>query len=193
MGLTSIDCQAGRRTRTVTMPMMGVSSAAQAQVSSMAQPLPLVMSWGVASTSLTEPSSSPRMASHLEQRSQTSLLVYSHSYPFSPPPSLLSSCLYKPLRPLYYLFVNSLSLPSYPLPSLCLPLPLPCVTHPTSLLSAIPAVIQASQVLYPTVGLQTPGEVVEANFGEAPFVYDFEGLLAVSCVNMPCTHMSESS
>ena len=35
-------------------------------------------------------------------------------------------------------------------------------------------------MLYPTVGLQTPGEVVEANFGEAPFVFDFEGMLAVS-------------
>ncbi|BFZ19894.1 hypothetical protein BsWGS_22933 [Bradybaena similaris] len=28
--------------------------------------------------------------------------------------------------------------------------------------------------LYPTVGLQTPGEVVEANFGQAPFVFDIE-------------------
>ncbi|CAH1779809.1 unnamed protein product [Owenia fusiformis] len=28
--------------------------------------------------------------------------------------------------------------------------------------------------LYPTVGLQTPGEVVEANFGQTPFVYDIE-------------------
>ncbi|GFN79198.1 ran-binding protein 9 [Plakobranchus ocellatus] len=28
--------------------------------------------------------------------------------------------------------------------------------------------------LYPTVGLQTPGEVIEANFGQAPFVYDIE-------------------
>lgn len=28
--------------------------------------------------------------------------------------------------------------------------------------------------LYPTVGLQTPGEVVEANFGNSPFVYDIE-------------------
>ncbi|XP_045598084.1 ran-binding protein 9 isoform X2 [Procambarus clarkii] len=26
--------------------------------------------------------------------------------------------------------------------------------------------------LYPTVGLQTPGEVVDANFGQAPFVFD---------------------
>ena len=40
--------------------------------------------------------------------------------------------------------------------------------------------LQSSQVLYPTVGLQTPGEVVEANFGEIPFVFDFEGMLAVS-------------
>lgn len=28
--------------------------------------------------------------------------------------------------------------------------------------------------LYPTVGLQTPGEVVEANFGQSPFVFDIE-------------------
>lgn len=26
--------------------------------------------------------------------------------------------------------------------------------------------------LYPTVGLQTPGEIVDANFGQTPFVYD---------------------
>ncbi|XP_035679367.1 ran-binding protein 9-like isoform X1 [Branchiostoma floridae] len=28
--------------------------------------------------------------------------------------------------------------------------------------------------LYPTVGLQTPGEIVDANFGQQPFVYDIE-------------------
>ncbi|XP_059475156.1 ran-binding protein 10 [Neocloeon triangulifer] len=28
--------------------------------------------------------------------------------------------------------------------------------------------------LYPTVGLQTPGEVVDANFGQQPFVFDLE-------------------
>ncbi|XP_067931611.1 ran-binding protein 9-like [Watersipora subatra] len=28
--------------------------------------------------------------------------------------------------------------------------------------------------LYPTVGLQTPGEVVEANFGQQPFLFDIE-------------------
>ena len=26
--------------------------------------------------------------------------------------------------------------------------------------------------LYPTVGLQTPGEIIDANFGHAPFVFD---------------------
>lgn len=31
--------------------------------------------------------------------------------------------------------------------------------------------------LYPTVGLQTPGEVVDANFGQAPFVFDVEDML----------------
>ncbi len=29
--------------------------------------------------------------------------------------------------------------------------------------------------LYPTVGLQTPGEIVDANFGQEPFVFDIEG------------------
>nr|XP_014279410.1 ran-binding protein 9-like [Halyomorpha halys] len=31
--------------------------------------------------------------------------------------------------------------------------------------------------LYPTVGLQTPGEVVDANFGQAPFVFDVEDMM----------------
>ncbi|XP_078042024.1 ran-binding protein M isoform X1 [Augochlora pura] len=31
--------------------------------------------------------------------------------------------------------------------------------------------------LYPTVGLQTPGEVVEANFGQEPFVFDIDDML----------------
>ena len=30
------------------------------------------------------------------------------------------------------------------------------------------------------MGLQTPGEVVEANFGENPFIFDFEGMLSVN-------------
>lgn len=34
--------------------------------------------------------------------------------------------------------------------------------------------------LYPTVGLQTPGEVVEANFGQLPFVFDIEDYMRVS-------------
>ncbi|TRY75293.1 hypothetical protein TCAL_01336 [Tigriopus californicus] len=29
--------------------------------------------------------------------------------------------------------------------------------------------------LYPTVGLQTPGEIVDANFGQEPFLFDIEG------------------
>lgn len=29
--------------------------------------------------------------------------------------------------------------------------------------------------LYPTVGLQTPGELIDANFGQEPFVFDIEG------------------
>lgn len=31
--------------------------------------------------------------------------------------------------------------------------------------------------LYPTVGLQTPGEVVDANFGQSPFVFDIGDML----------------
>ncbi|XP_060520448.1 ran-binding protein 9 isoform X2 [Cylas formicarius] len=31
--------------------------------------------------------------------------------------------------------------------------------------------------LYPTVGLQTPGEVVDANFGQDPFVFDIEDMM----------------
>ncbi len=39
---------------------------------------------------------------------------------------------------------------------------------------------QSVLALFPVVGLQTPGEVIEANFGETPFVFDFEGMLSVS-------------
>ena len=34
--------------------------------------------------------------------------------------------------------------------------------------------------LYPVVGLQTQGEIVEANFGTFPFKFDFPSLMAVS-------------
>ena len=34
--------------------------------------------------------------------------------------------------------------------------------------------------LYPMVGLRTPGECVEANFGERPFVFDFAGYVAAA-------------
>ena len=50
--------------------------------------------------------------------------------------------------------------------------------------------LQAGLSLYPTVGLQTPGEVVEANFGESPFVFDFEGLLMVSQPSVPLSWVS---
>ena len=36
--------------------------------------------------------------------------------------------------------------------------------------------------LYPTVGLQTPGEIVDANFGQQPFVYDIEEVMKVHCI-----------
>ncbi|CAI8038699.1 Ran-binding protein 9 [Geodia barretti] len=51
----------------------------------------------------------------------------------------------------------------------------PSLVQPSLSLSLSP---QSSLHLYPTVGLQTPGEIVEANFGESPFVFDFEGLLS---------------
>lgn len=35
-------------------------------------------------------------------------------------------------------------------------------------------------ILYPMVGLQSQGELVETNFGESPFMFDFEGMLKVS-------------
>jgi len=31
--------------------------------------------------------------------------------------------------------------------------------------------------LYPTVGLQTPGEVIDANFGQQPFVFDIDDMM----------------
>lgn len=31
--------------------------------------------------------------------------------------------------------------------------------------------------MYPTVGLQTPGEIVDANFGQQPFIFDIEDML----------------
>lgn len=34
-----------------------------------------------------------------------------------------------------------------------------------------------STTLYPTLGLQTPGEIVEANFGQSDFVFDFDKYL----------------
>ena len=42
--------------------------------------------------------------------------------------------------------------------------------------------LQASIKLYPTVGLQTPGELIEANFGTKPFLFDFASMLKVVCV-----------
>lgn len=48
--------------------------------------------------------------------------------------------------------------------------------------------VQGNLPLYPALGLQTPGEVVEANFGESPFLFDFEGLLVVRVhVGVMCT------
>lgn len=50
-----------------------------------------------------------------------------------------------------------------------------CCCHicPAVPLSALCSVVPQPN-LYPTVGLQTPGEVVDANFGQHPFVFDIE-------------------
>lgn len=37
--------------------------------------------------------------------------------------------------------------------------------------------VRQNSDLYPTVGLQTPGETIDANFGQAPFVYDIEDMM----------------
>jgi hypothetical protein len=34
--------------------------------------------------------------------------------------------------------------------------------------------------LYPTVGLQTPGEMVDTNFGQSPFMYQIEDEILVT-------------
>lgn len=47
--------------------------------------------------------------------------------------------------------------------------------------SSAAAAVQA-QMLYPSVGLRTPGEVVEANFGQRPFRFDIEGYFKVGCL-----------
>lgn len=38
----------------------------------------------------------------------------------------------------------------------------------------------ATGSLYPTVGLRTPGERVQANFGSDPFAFDIDGFVRVS-------------
>jgi len=38
--------------------------------------------------------------------------------------------------------------------------------------------------LYPTVGLQTPGEIVEANFGRSPFIFDIEDYVQVMAMQI---------
>jgi hypothetical protein len=43
----------------------------------------------------------------------------------------------------------------------------------------------AGLVLYPTVGLRTPGEKVEANFGAKPFVFNLEGFQQVWALIAP--------
>jgi len=49
-----------------------------------------------------------------------------------------------------------------------------CVMKPVILLR-----VMLQPNLYPTVGLQTPGEIVEANFGRSPFVFDIEDYVQV--------------
>lgn len=37
-----------------------------------------------------------------------------------------------------------------------------------------------SEALHPSVGMKKPGEHVRTNFGQQPFVFDIDGLVAVS-------------
>jgi hypothetical protein len=51
-----------------------------------------------------------------------------------------------------------------------------------------PLIFQSN--LYPTVGLQTPGEVVDANFGQLPFLYNIEEEIKVRLfADIPCIIM----
>ncbi len=47
--------------------------------------------------------------------------------------------------------------------------------------------------LYPTVGLQTPGEIVDANFGQLPFVFDIEEMRKVCSTFEFCITFSGAS
>lgn len=50
---------------------------------------------------------------------------------------------------------------------------------PESLAEFVPLCRRVFQPnLYPTVGLQTPGEIVDANFGQQPFVFDIEDYMS---------------
>ncbi len=40
--------------------------------------------------------------------------------------------------------------------------------------------------MFPMVGLQTPGEIIHGNFGQVPFIFDFEGMLTVSVMYFHC-------
>jgi hypothetical protein len=39
--------------------------------------------------------------------------------------------------------------------------------------------ISRNAIVYPTVGMRTPNESLEANFGESPFVYDIDAYVKV--------------
>ena len=43
--------------------------------------------------------------------------------------------------------------------------------------------------LFPTVGLQTPGEVVEANFGQSPFLFDIDDYIQVMLLRLPAIYL----
>lgn len=51
------------------------------------------------------------------------------------------------------------------------------ITEITYIHFFFPHPFQSQSTLYPTVGLQTPGEVVDANFGQNAFVFDIEDML----------------
>ena len=62
-----------------------------------------------------------------------------------------------------------------------------CCCHITTLFILLRIMLQPN--LYPTVGLQTPGEIVEANFGRSPFVFDIEDYVQVTAVSVLHTHI----
>ena len=50
------------------------------------------------------------------------------------------------------------------------------MTHSTLILFVGIAFRDVLQNVHPTIGLQTPGEIVDVNFGQSPFVFDISDI-----------------